>query len=281
MTSKKNPYPASNPCPIVVSSCDKYSDIWPQFFYFLFSKSDLLTHKVPVYLITQKKEFHHPRVISFMTGVDHGWAVNLKKCLTVIDSDYFIYLQDDFLLKNPLQYQTLDFLVKSLKEKKGKYLSLTYDPLYQPEDSSSQQDDIAPLSLENIWWVLGLEAAIWHAQSLEQLIEDSWNPWQAESGLKKKAREAPHEYYIMTHSQKFHLEYIQAIKGGFWLKDAVDFCRKENIPIDLKTRPCPPWGETFFKKLYRSFLKRIMTLRGFLNQFLGSKKAVYPLELPL
>ena len=279
MKAKKNPFPVSHPCPIVVSSCDKYSDIWSPFFYLLFSKSDLLTSKVPIYLISQKKKFHHPRVISFMTEVDHGWAVNLKKCLSVIDSDYFIYLQDDFLLKNPLQYQTLDFLVTSLREKKGKYLSLTYDKLYQA-DPISQKDDIAPLSLEKIMWVLGLEAAIWHAQSLEQLIEDSWNPWQAESGLKKKAREAPHEYYIMTHCQKFHLEYIQAIKGGFWLKDAVKFCQKENIPIDLKTRPCPPWGETFFKKLYRSFLKRIMTLKYFLSQFLGSKKAVYPLELP-
>ena len=279
MSSKKNAYLSSNLCPIVVSSCDQYSDIWPQFFHFLFSKSDLLASKVPIYLITQKKQFHHPRVISFKTGVDHGWATNLKKCLTVIDSDYFIYLQEDYLLKNPLQYQTLDSLVNSLREKKGKYLSLTYERLYQP-DSFSGKEDIAPLRLENIYRVLGLEAAIWHAQSLKQLMEDAWNPWKAESGLKRKAKEAPHEYYIMIKSQKYHLKYIQAIKGRFWLKDAVNFCRKEKVPIDLKTRPCPPWGETFFKKLYRSFLKRILTLRHFLNRFLGDKKEVYPLKLP-
>ena len=278
MSSKKNAYLTSNLCPIVVSSCDQYSDIWPQFFHFLFSKSDLLASKVPIYLITQKKQFHHPRVISFKTGVDHGWATNLKKCLTVIDSDYFIYLQEDYLLKNPLQYQALDSLVNSLREKKGKYLSLTYGKLYQAE-ACLEQSTIAPLSLENNWF-LDLQAGIWYTQTFQQFIKETWNPWEAESGLNRKAKANPDGFYAIVSKEKFHLDYIQAIKGRFWLKDAVNFCRKEKIPIDLKTRPCPPWGETFFKKLYRSFLKRILTLRHFRNRFLGDKKEVYALKLP-
>src|SRR6056297_2308057 len=112
----------NNKCSIIVSSYDGYSDIWRPFFELFFRYWP--DCPFPIHLITNKLTYPDQRVKSMQLGADEGWSSNLIKALKSIDSEYIIYLQEDYFLKGKVKnediYQALDIIEKE----KAAYLRL-------------------------------------------------------------------------------------------------------------------------------------------------------------
>lgn len=258
-------------CAIVVSSVDHFSDLWPPFFQLLFRHWQ--NPEYPIWLISTRQYYNDPRVESFRTKTDFHWGTNLLKALDEIRSKYIIYLQDDYLLNGTVKAEKLESAVKWLGQCDGNYLDLfATDKIYE----ETGHDDYGRLTIENKWLV-DLQAAIWKVDTLRMQVKHGWNPWGAECALNQNAKELNGEgYYRFTDRCRDVFPYIQGVKGGFWLKEAVDCCREQGIRIDLSYRPSPTAGQSVSRKLWRSFIKRRMAFQRLGRVMFPPPEAVEP-----
>jgi len=108
--------------PLIVSSCDKYSDLWPIFFNFLFKYWPEIAGNV--YLVSNYSKYPDNRVKTIAVGEDRAWGMNMLKALSEIPYEQFIYFQDDYLLSQRVEQDRLCKTLKEFKRLEANYLSL-------------------------------------------------------------------------------------------------------------------------------------------------------------
>ena len=259
-------------CAVVVSSVDHFSDIWPQFFHFFFKHWQQPSW--PVYLIANYRRFGDDRVTTLTLGRDRQWGSNLLLALEQIEADCILYMQDDYLLSAPVNNAFIQQAAEALHASPGPYLNL-FCPSHETVPVAGLPFDEVNRDLH---WYVTLQAALWKTHTLRELVQPGWTPWDAETELNAygKARGGKGIYTLnKTHADVF--PYLQAVKGGFWLHEAVEFCQQHKVRVNKARRPCPPWGESFWKRKYRSLLKRKMKLSALLESRLARNKVVEPL----
>ena len=85
---------------IIVSSCDKYSELWEPHFTQLFKYWPSLKKEndfIPLLLITNHKRYYDSRVINVVIGEDISWSDNMLKALEMVKTKYVVILLDDFI----------------------------------------------------------------------------------------------------------------------------------------------------------------------------------------
>ncbi len=238
---------------VLVSSCDRYSDLWPAFFHLLFKHwPDCPT---PVYLIGNRKTYQDPRVVTLSFPNDGGWAANLRESLLKIDGDYLVYLQDDYFFGAPVQHDRLVALHDFVRDAGGSMLQLKS----RDAANSHEQTDSTALAAHfatSCKWMTTLQAAIWNRRHLHDIVAPEWSPWQAESGINVHAKKTGRGFYGIRPGQDAVFPYTEGVKGGYWMPAGVALCRSQGIEPDLRTRPVLPQGKSLLKKLVRSVLKR-------------------------
>ena len=114
---------------ILVSSCDKYSYIWD---VLEFSHKNYLGSDYKDYtdLITETKKSNYFNTMNY----SGKWKDMILSYLTNIDTDYILYLQDDYIFwKNIIPFDYFDYLVDICNQKDIDHLLLTNkSDLYKP-----------------------------------------------------------------------------------------------------------------------------------------------------
>ncbi len=238
---------------ILVSSCDDYADLWPAFFYLLFKYWP--DCPLPVYLSANCKTYHDSRVVTLSSPVDKGWAGNLRDSLSQIEVDHIVYLQDDYLFRAPVHNEAIAELCNLLGRKRGAMLQLKPRAQGSDDEQTDSPVEVAHFA-QSCEWMTTLQAALWNRRYLHDIINPQWNPWQAESGVNRHAKQVGSGFYGLRKGQEGVFPYTEAVKGGYWLPDGARLCRHEGIPLDLKFRPCLPTGRSLAHKMYRSIVKR-------------------------
>lgn len=259
---------------IVISSCDAYSDLWPLFFHFFFKHWKSPT--VPVYLVSNYRHFKDPRVISVCVGKDKSWSDNLITALKSIPEENLFVWLDDFFVDRDFHSLELAECIKQLDLVEGKYLGV------------DQHGDEGQ-AVENGWFRrieggnlrAGLNLSLWKRSFLSQILVPDCSIWAAESRLRKLNREGESGLFYMKKESPQIVSYVEGVKGQFWKAPAVEFMRTQGMRLNLKRRPCPPQGNNFIAKLFRSFCKRRMkaqSLREAREAMNGRDLEVLPLK---
>jgi hypothetical protein len=243
-----------SPCPIVVSSCDAYSDLWPVFFHCLFRH---WPEAGPVYLISGTKRYADPRVETVALGHDRHWATNTLEALERIPGETCLYLQDDYLLTGPADPAALARL-HALHVEQGAAATSLYNRAVSgtPIDGSG----VVAADAANEW-VFDFQAAFWDRRQIVPLIEPGATPWHSEGEMNEKARAVAAEgrFRVLTPAHPVVLPYLQGIRGGMWLPEARALCQGEKIAPDFRFRPCARFRAGFVNRFYRRYLKRRAT----------------------
>lgn len=230
---------------LIVSSCDKYSSLWPSFFACLFRYwPSLQTYNkdVPILLIAGKQDFEHPRISVFKTGDDLGWAANLKQALAAVKTPYVLYLQDDYLLCRFVEDAPLARIIDVMNtHQKAVYCQLAADAVWFKEGTPSvQKAAFAPWLLQkNIHarYRTSLQAALWRTDVLQNLVLAREGPWRFEKTGSKRASALEHEKgaLFLIVKDKSPLVYLNAVwKGGIGAS-VLCWMKKEGLPL-------PPQG---------------------------------------
>lgn len=208
---------------------------------------------MPVYLVSNYRQFKDPRVISVCVGEDKSWSDNLIHALKSIPEENLFVWLDDFFVDRDFQSSELAECIRQLDEAGGKYLAVD-----QHGDEGT--------AVENGWFRrieggnlrAGLNLSLWKRSFLSQILEPNCSIWAAESRLRKLNREGESGLFYMKKESPKMVSYVEGVKGQFWKAPAVEFMRKQGMRLNLKRRPFPPQGNNFIAKLFRSFYKRRM-----------------------
>jgi len=161
---------------ILVSSCDKYSDLWPTL------ESSFNRYwpdcSYPKYLHANEiTSAAHPdsqfNVLS--TGRDRDWSTDLKIALSKLDHEYLLIWIDDAFLKSEVDHFQFDRLVSFVSKNRIDGLRLRKNPRL-PRYGEMKLGEVP----ENTPYRQTVFGMIWKKDSLALALKNGESPWDFE-----------------------------------------------------------------------------------------------------
>lgn len=230
---------------IVISSCDKYSDIWPAFTHLFFKFWEQCPFSI--YLASNFKNWKSQSISTFPVGEDVSWGKNLFVLLDKIDEEFIILFLDDFLINQPVDTHEVIQMVHFAQNENLDCLRL------RPSPKPSKQID----GLINIGEILPGEAyrvstqvSIWKKSFLMDICSQYNTPWEFEIlGTKHVDRINSRIFGVYD----WVIHYQHCVERGMWLESGIKLLEMNGYSPDLNMRPI--LLEMFRKK---PFPKRIL-----------------------
>jgi len=220
----------NNKCSIIVSSCDKYSDIWEAFFTLFFRYWPDCPFKI--YLISGTKIYPDSRVSVILVGEDKQWASNIRAALQEVDTPHLLYLQEDYLFKSTIDTKRIMNLLDVAMKHNTSCVRLV--PAPAPDMALAQRPDLGEITKGKLYSV-SLQAAIWKKDTFESLLVDGETAWDMEINGSKRSL-AVAEPFFGVYDKALDYPDRTAVLRGRWLYDAIELCQKEGIKIDETKR---------------------------------------------
>ena len=213
---------------VLILSCDKYSDLWEPFFELFFKHWPDCPYKI--YLSSNKVPFKtkYP-VENIMTHDDPDWSTSYRKILDRISEEYVLVLLEDIFITSGIETRQIENIFKFMKTTKAKHIHLR--PLPQPD---RLVDNNLKLGLYEKGCPYRVNAAgFWNKSDLYSLLIPGESPWNFE--IMGSYRSSYSDGFYCLTKQLF--TWVHVVDKGSWLQDAVAYCQKNNIIIDLSKRP--------------------------------------------
>lgn len=224
-------------CSVFVASCDKYEDAWYPFFSLLSKYWDKCPYKI--YLSTETKKCNIANVITINDKNNPSglWGKRIKNALKAIDSEYIIFLLEDFFIMSGVRQEEIDKCIKYLDEDRDisvfcfekirnwKYIDDNkYNGFHLRDDKPS--------------FYLNCQAAIWRRNDLIKYINIYESPWQFEEFGSVRAKLYGKKFYTYALNENAIFNYEFDLKKGYgihrgWLRGNVDLFKKENIDVNF------------------------------------------------
>jgi len=231
---------------IVIASCDKYSGLWDPFFTLLFKNWPVINNganrDLPIFLISNKKKFEHPRVQNISFPNEISWSDNMLETLSQVKTKYVLYLQEDYFLTKPVNEQLLEQMLNYIKEHNAAFLEVSgFNNNAQttkqkvPLESSPNLAEFAKHSL----YRTSLQAGIWSKDALVWLIKPGETAVEFELASSKRSEGMRDLFLVHLDVANDPIQYINAANGGLLLKTAIDYLHKQGIAFDPKLQPLP------------------------------------------
>jgi hypothetical protein len=231
-----------NKTAVLISSCDRYQDLWKPFFTLFFKYWPDCPY--PVYLSTNHGRYDDPRVKIIAMGDDTDWSSGFRSAMKMIPYQYVIILMEDYLLMKRVDTEKIERLITYMDKKKAGCLRLIPSP--GPDLPCPDNEDVGGIS-KGSDYRLSLQAAIWNKNILLNLLRNGETAWELELKGTKRTNELDVPFLSVKNNPPIHY-FCTAVVKGKWVKEAVDLCRKEGIEVNLKIRPM----QTTFDLMIRS-----------------------------
>lgn len=235
-------------CAIVISSCNKYSDLWEPFFSLFFKYWP--DCPFPIYLISNTLRFDDKRVKTLLLGEDKGWASNIKSALSQISEPFILYMQEDYLLQSPVKTNKIQSLIRYMSKEEIASIRLIGSPDPRFEHNN-------PFNLMEVRkgekYRVSLQAALWNKNAFINLLKEGETGWDMEEKGSIRSGDSA-GLFLSTRKRKPILDYYYytAIKKGKWMPGALRLLKREKIYVEASKRGTHTnWGvaKGEFKKL--------------------------------
>lgn len=244
---------------IVVSSCDKYAECWKPFCELLMRYWPSLktyNNHIRIILITNNKPFSFPGVNVFQTGKDKSWSDNMLEVLKTVKTKYVLYLQEDYMMSEPIKEARIKELLDGIKEGKAVYIQLNNDGSDYKNKSPYNLLPGTRMKAKHTGYRPALQSALWEKNTFGWLIKSGESPWQFESegGTRSQGIQHPFLYVFENHP----IQFVNACHLGYWEKKALDFLEKEGFPIKNTLLPIDtdyPFSYWLLSYSYRTYTR--------------------------
>lgn len=219
-----------NKTAVLISSCDRYQDLWDPFFTLFFRYWQDCPY--PVYLGTHHLKYDHNRVTTIAVGDDTDWSSNFRSMLEQIPQPYVIVLIEDFLPTKSVDTTVIAELITYIQDKGAGCLRLF--PCPGPDLPCPDNPLVGELS-KGADYRLSLQAAIWNKQILLELLRDGESAWELELNGTKRTNALAAPFLCVAGDSPIPYFCTGVVKGK-WVREAVKLCEKEGIEVDLTAR---------------------------------------------
>ena len=219
---------------VLVSSCDRFFDAWRPFAGFWRRHWPAATLRWPAYLIVNELPVRGDGLTPLAVGRDRGWSDNLRLALGRIESDYLLYLQEDYFLTAAPDAAWLDAALARMRRERVDLLCLRAMPPgygaeeWPPVPNSGERLREVP---DGSPWRGRLQAAFWRREALLRALRPGESAWtfEAQAGERLRGRRA---WTVAGEAGNHALPYLSsAIVRGLWTPEARRLCTEQGIAI--------------------------------------------------
>jgi hypothetical protein len=225
---------------VFVMSFDGYSDLWRPFFTLFFKYWP--DCPFPIYLETNHLSYDDLRVTSLKLGKDAGFSDLLARALTAVPHDEILLFNDDYLLTGPVDTAAVLQMRDLFRQRKAAYFRLYPGP--SPDQPLGQvgrwrYGRISPgQRFRTATQVAFFRKAIW-----QSLIRQTESPRDFEIRTGERSWALPDEFLALMRQpgKTGPVPYFcTGVVRGYWLRGAVELCRRHGIEPDLSKRRIEP-----------------------------------------
>lgn len=216
--------------PILVISCDAYSDVWRPFFEVFFARwSDC---PFPVCLGANHRAYDDDRVRTLAIGDDVSWGDNVLKMIDGLGGvEWLIMFLEDFLLTRPVSTEEVTGYVELAQQEELGCLRLA--PRDYPARPIEGRANLGVLG-RRVDYRVSTQVAIWRVDTLRALLQPGYTPWDFEwIGSLESGRRPEPFWSVMTPV----VDYIQCVQRGKWRPEGFRICGELGVEIDTDARP--------------------------------------------
>ena len=203
---------------ILISSCDKFKDIWPIFsFYFNKNWSDCNLNK---YLLSNNENSEIEGFDSIAVGEDISWSSNLLIALKQIPTEYVLIMLDDVFIDQKVDNNNFNNIVSDFITINGNYLKFLAQPKSRVKSSSQYFNVLPPKTLYRSTAVF----ALWKKSTLINLLNENENPWEFEE--KASIRSDKYDGFFVVKQNFF--KYIHGVVRGNFINSSYNKILKQH-----------------------------------------------------
>jgi hypothetical protein len=214
-----------NDIAILISSCDKYSDLWdPCLTLFLKNWPDC---PYKIYLVCNNKTYVDDRVCCLQVGDDQDWSSTMLLAISkIVEPNVFIWI-DDFFINRVVDTEKVTRIFSLFCYSKMQYLRLSSIPR-----AEKRVDDNFSEIGENAFYRVSLPLSLWRVDALRKIVSKGETAWEFEINGSRRSKKYNH-YYSINYDL---FEYIHGVERGVWMRSAVRQLNALGFSIDLTFR---------------------------------------------
>jgi hypothetical protein len=251
---------------ILVTSCDKYSDLWEGFFSQLNTNLSLPIKK---YLIANHKKYdgeYANQVETICIGDDVSWSNGLGMALDHISEDKIFVIVEDFFISRVIDENVMKDVIHFSQSQNTQLIHFAKLP-------GSVQSKFPKYSKcsNGMPYLIGV-CGIWDRKYMKSLLINGENAWQFEIYGSYRAQFSGDRIYCLK-SPLF--EFKNMVQKGAWVKSNVAWAKSLCIPGAFDGRPIQPSLLFYLKNFYFQLMwhfpwqKRVSLLNLFRKLFVS------------
>ena len=208
----------------LVSSCDKYSDLWEPFFENLFKYWPDLPFEVT--LISNFKKFPDKRVRTIQLGTDESYADNLRRALAQINTNWVVLWLDDVIIDRKVDQKTIELILRQAYELNASFVKLSNDlPIVYKSKTGYLIDELP----KGIKYRSAIGLTLAKKSTLIELAEPGFSAWDMDKSTLSDNLEAKFCAYTKFGAKNPAFGYIHAVVKGEWLYSSVQKLRRQGF----------------------------------------------------
>jgi len=210
---------------VLVMSCDKYQDTFKPFFK-LYNK---YFNKYKTYIGTETIDCEYATTLKSQGS----WTKRVRENLEKIDTDYVLFLLDDFFIRKEVDTTVIDALKYQFKDDIACF-NLEVNKVSKIEESSSNR---FKLRSNNQAYLCSCQPTLWNRKILIELLQKDLSPWEWETQI----LDSKYKFYINTQDLIIDIGWYDfntawGIAQGKWAIEMIDLNKKEKLNIDFTKR---------------------------------------------
>ncbi|MGC8483593.1 MAG: hypothetical protein ACP5OE_08125 [Thermodesulfobium sp.] len=214
---------------IYVSSCDKYSWLWPSFFHYLNKFWPDCPYKV--YLGSETLKFRDRNVIVLDAGVGIPWGKMTRTNLEKIDTKYVLFMLDDFLLENYVDSKIIEAVLNLTVKMNANHIRLNENGSKRKLKNWEIANSFVAIDGSKKS-MISLQAAIWNRKFLLSILNNEESPWEFEILGSERVKNGHKMYYLKKAALVYHFGGI--VHQGLIERKYARMLFREHIWIDRK-----------------------------------------------
>ena len=224
---------------VIVSSCDKYAELWGGFFQLLFRNWPALkdsAQQIPLLLIANNKSYPDPAVKTILINNEKAWSDNMLDTLDKVKSEYVLILLEDYYITKFDEKRFQEILKYMVENKHISYIEL------HPEISTLEGKAVMVPHLPGARYKgryedfrTSLQASLWRKDDLALLLRRGESAWAFETQGSIRSQGLRGEFIVMMEQPS--IEYLNMAQQGYL--NAENIRKAKALGVEIKDRSLP------------------------------------------
>ena len=205
---------------ILLNTCDKYSDIWENFFYML-NKNFPLAKSLNIYINSESIDYINNdfRIINIHPDNKFvSWSTRLKECVSKIEEDLVISVPEEYILESEVDMIRFNEALEIFKDNMN-CAAVQLVKIPGPKIADKYSNFVRrEYNYRNL---ISQQAAIWNREKYFNYINNNESPWEFETLSSARGIISNDVFYCVSDkvANVFDYNYGMLVYRGYWAKE--------------------------------------------------------------